>query len=116
MSKRGRILRDTNAGPGLVTGRRTTTSVHTGRGMGGCGSPSSGLYGFLAIVALAGPFLHYFWKDNRAVLGGTLPLLFMLVIALMVRSEIGSMGGADTAGMPPEMLKQMRDEAMKAVS
>ena len=84
--------------------------------MEGRNSPSSGLYGFLAIVALAGPFLHYFWKDKRAVLGGVLPLLFMLVIALMVRSEIGSMGGADTSGMPPEMLKQMRDEAMKAVS
>ena len=40
----------------------------------------------------------------------------MLVIALMVRSQINSMGGADTAGMPPEMLQQMRDEAMKAVS
>ncbi len=84
--------------------------------MDGRSSPSTGLYGFLAIVALAGPFLHYFWKDKRAVLGGTLPLLFMLVIALMVRSQINSMGGADTAGMPPEMLQQMRDEAMKAVS
>ena len=82
----------------------------------GRGSPSTGLYGFLAIVALAGPFLHYFWKDKRAVLGGTLPLLFMLIIALMARSQIGSIGGADTAGIPPEMLQQMRDEAMKAVS
>jgi hypothetical protein len=48
--------------------------------MEGRGSPSAGLYGFLAIVALAGPFLHYFWKDKRAVLAGVLPLLFMLVI------------------------------------
>jgi hypothetical protein len=84
--------------------------------MEGRGSPNAGLYGFLAIIALAGPFLHYFWKDKRAVLGGVLPLLFMLVIGLMVRNEIGSMGGADTSGMPPELLKQMRDEAMKAVS
>jgi hypothetical protein len=84
--------------------------------MEGRGNPSAGLYGFLAIVGLAGPFLHYFWKDKRAVLGGVLPLLFMLVIGLMVRNEIGSMGGADPSAMPPELLKQMRDEAMKAVS
>jgi hypothetical protein len=84
--------------------------------MDGRGNPSTGLYGFLAIVALAGPFLHYFWKDKRAVLGGMLPLLFMLLIALMARNEIGNVGGADTTGVPPEMLKQMRDEAMKAVS
>jgi len=84
--------------------------------MDGRGSPSAGLYGFLAIIALAGPFLHYFWKDKRAVLGGTLPLLFMLIIALMARNEIAGVGGAYTAGVPAEMLKQMRDQAMQAVS
>jgi hypothetical protein len=84
--------------------------------MQGGSSPSAGLYGFLAIIALAGPFVNYFWKDKRAVLGGLLPLLFMLMIALIARSEIGSMGGADTTGLPPELLKQMRDQAMQAVS
>ena len=82
----------------------------------GRGSPSAGLYGLLAIVALAGPFIHYFWKDKRAVLGGTLPLLFMLVIALVARNEIVNAGGADATGVPPEVLKQMRDQAMQAIS
>jgi len=36
--------------------------------------PSAGFYGFLALVALAGPFVPYFWKDQRASLGGLLPL------------------------------------------
>jgi hypothetical protein len=84
--------------------------------MEGRTSPSAGLYGILAIVALAGPFLHYFWKDKRAVLGGLLPLLFMLVIGLIARNEITNVGGADTAGVPAEMLKQMRDQAMQAIS
>ncbi len=84
--------------------------------MQGGSSPSSGLYGLLAIIALAGPFVSYFWKDKRAVLGGLLPLLFMLVIALIARSQITNVGGADTANIPPELLKQMRDEAMAAIS
>jgi hypothetical protein len=79
-------------------------------------SPSAGLYGLLAIIALAGPLVPYFWKDKRAVLAGLLPLLFMLVIWLLARNEITNVGGADTAGIPPEMLKQMRDQAMQAVS
>ena len=83
---------------------------------GGGTSPSAGIYGFLAIIALAGPFLHYFWKDKRAVLGGLLPLLFMLVVWLIARSQLGSVGGADTANIPPEMLKQIRDEALAAIS
>lgn len=84
--------------------------------MQGGSSPSAGLYGLLAILALAGPFVHYFWKDKRAALSGLLPLLFMLVIWLMARNEITNVGGADTAGIPAEMLKQMRDQAMQAVS
>jgi len=79
-------------------------------------SPSAGLYGLLAILALAGPFVHYFWKDKRAVLGGLLPLLFMLVIWLMARNEITNVGGVDTTGVPAEVLKQMRDQALAAVS
>jgi hypothetical protein len=84
--------------------------------MQGGSSPSAGLYGLFAIIALAGPLVHYFWKDKRAVLAGLLPLLFMLVVALIVRSEINSMGGADTSGLPPDLLKQMRDQAMQAFS
>ncbi len=77
--------------------------------------PSAGFYGFLAIVALAGPFVQYFWKDKRAVLGGVAPLLFMVIVWIMARSSIHSAfsgGGADAENIG----QQMQDEAMKAVS
>lgn len=80
------------------------------------GAPNAGFYGFLAIVALAGPLAHYFWKDRRAVLGGLLPLLLMLLVALMVRSTINNVGGAETANLPAEALRQMREEAWRTVS
>jgi len=78
-------------------------------------SPSTGIYGILAVIALVGPFVSYFWKDKRAVLGGLLPLVFMLFIGLMIRSAINSIGG-DTAGQYGNIASQMREEAMKAVS
>ena len=79
------------------------------------GHPSAGFYGFLAIVALAGPFIQYFWKDKRAVLGGVLPLVFMAFVGIMVRSSISSAFGG--GGTEAESIgRQMQDEAMKAVS
>jgi hypothetical protein len=48
------------------------------------GSPSSGFYGFLALVAVLAPFVHHYWKDRRAMLGGLLPLVFMLVIGILL--------------------------------
>jgi len=80
------------------------------------GSPSPGLYGFLACIAIAGPFVHHFWKDKRALLGGLLPLLFMLVVGLLLRSSIQSAFGGGAAGQLAEMNNQLRDEALKAVS
>jgi hypothetical protein len=79
------------------------------------GHPSAGFYGFLAFVALIGPFIQYFWKDKRAVLGGVLPLAFMLIVGIMIRSSIHSAfsgGGPDADNVG----QQMQDEAMKAVS
>jgi hypothetical protein len=73
---------------------------------------SAGFYGLLALIALAGPFLATFWKDRRAVLGGLLPLLFMLLVALLVRSAVSSA----TAGAPAEMMDAARSEMMKQVS
>ena len=73
---------------------------------------SAGFYGFLAIVALVGPFVGAFWKDKRAALGGVLPLLFMLMVALLVRNSLGSA----TNGAPAEMAAQMRSEIMKQIS
>lgn len=85
---------------------------------GGRGGPSPGLYGFLAVVAIAGPFLHHFWKDRRAVLGGLLPLAFMMVIAIAIRSSINSAlgGGADPGANMQAFMEQARQEAMKAIS
>jgi hypothetical protein len=81
-------------------------------------SGSAGIYGFIAIVALLGPFVHYFWKDKRAVLGGLAPLLFMIVIAIMARSSFMNAftGGANISPDFGDMAKQAQAEAMKAIS
>jgi hypothetical protein len=85
--------------------------------MSGGRGPSAGIYGFMAIVALAGPFIHHFWKDRRAVLGGLLPLLFMIGVALAVRSSVNSAFGADATGPGfNNYIEQAREEAMKAIS
>lgn len=73
---------------------------------------SAGFYGFLAVIALAGPLLATFWKDRRAVLGGLFPLLFMMLVALLVRNAIASA----TAGAPAEAMDVARDEIAKQVS
>jgi hypothetical protein len=82
----------------------------------GRSSPSAGIYGVLAIVALTGPFIHYFWKNKRAALGGVLPLIFMVIVAIAVRASLQNAlgGGNEEAGA--ETAKQARDEAMKAIS
>jgi hypothetical protein len=95
---------------GLLNSGNIAASMATGT------SPSSGIYGLLGVVAIAGPFVHHFWKDKRAVLGGLLPLVFMLLVALMVRSALdGAMGGG-TEGAFGEFAREARAEAMKAIS
>src|SRR5436309_15524961 len=84
--------------------------------MQGRSCASAGFYGFLAIVALAGPYVPYFWKDKRAILCGVLPLLFMLMVWLMFRSSINSSLGTDVSGPLGDMARQAREEAMKALS
>ncbi|MGH7627628.1 MAG: hypothetical protein ACREOJ_20210 [Gemmatimonadaceae bacterium] len=86
---------------------------------GGGGGGSTGIYGLVAIVAIVAPFVHHFWKDRRAVLGGVLPLLFMLLVLLLIRHSLNS--GFDSAsgaasGPFADFAKQAREEAMKAVS
>ncbi len=74
------------------------------------------LYGFLAILALAGPFVRFFWKDARAHLGGLLPLIFMVLVGILVRSSLhSSMGGGAADGPLAEMQQQAQDEMMKAI-
>jgi hypothetical protein len=84
----------------------------------GRNGPSAGMYGFLAIACLAGPFLCFFWKDKRAHLGAALPLAFMVIVAFMVRSSVHSALGGDSnaQGMFAEMQQKAQEEAMKAIS
>jgi hypothetical protein len=84
--------------------------------MQGRGGPGTGFYGFVALVALAGPFLHYFWKDKRAALGGLLPLAFMLFVAVMVRSSIHNVTGGVADGPLAEVQRQAQQEMMNAIS
>jgi hypothetical protein len=73
---------------------------------------SAGFYGFLAIICLAGPFLASFWKDRRALLGGILPLAFMLFVAVLVRNSLVGMAG----NVPAEIMNEARTEILKGIS
>ncbi len=80
------------------------------------GHPSTGMYGLLALVCLAGPLINYFWKDKRAVLGGVLPLVFMVIVGLMVRSSIHTAMGGAVSGSMGDVQDQIQDEMSKAIS
>src|SRR5580700_2233934 len=84
----------------------------------GTGSYSTGIYGFLAFVSLLGPFVRYFWKDKLAVLGGVLPLLFMLIVGLIAHSSLNSAMGVGAAGVDPNdpMVKAMTQQVTQAIS
>ena len=84
--------------------------------MQGGSGPSAGLYGFFCIVALAGPFLRFVWKDRRASLGGLLPLVFMLFVGIMVRISLQSMTGGTPEGPLADVQRQAQAEMMKAIS
>jgi hypothetical protein len=112
-----KILGVLNAPAGLMSGL----------GSLGAGGGSSGIYGFLCVVALVAPLAPQFWKDKRAHLGGLLPLAFMLLVAAMVYFGIsdsmkqaqgmaGAFGGAQAARMADSMGSAMLREAMRAIS
>ena len=104
---------------GHITFWQVLGFVNAGNLMGGFGaggSPSTGIYGLLAVVAVGGPFVHHFCTDRRASLGALLPLLFMLLVGLMVRNALAGAMGGGPAGAFSEFANQARDEAMKAVS
>jgi hypothetical protein len=84
----------------------------------GTGSYSTGIYGLLAFVCLLGPFVRYFWKDKLAVLGGVLPLLFMLIVGLIAHSSLNSAMGVGAAGVDPNdpMVKEMTQQVTQAIS
>ncbi len=81
------------------------------------GSGSAGIYGLLAIASLAGPFLAFLWQDRRALLGGLLPLLMMLLVGGLILHDlhkagdaVGSMLGAGPAAQ--KMIDDARAEIM----
>ncbi len=76
---------------------------------------TSGFWGFFAIVALAGPFLHQIWKDKRALLGGLLPLAFMLLVGIAIRSSLQSSLGA-LEGPYGALQRQAQNQMMNAFS
>jgi hypothetical protein len=85
---------------------------------GGTGSASTGIYGLLAFVCLLGPFVRYFWKDKLAVLGGVLPLLFMLIVGLIAHSSLNSAMGMGGTGVDPNdpMVKEMTQQVSQAIT
>ncbi len=78
------------------------------------GTPSPGIYGAIAVIALAAPFLHHFWKDKRAWLGGLLPLIVMVIVGIAARGSIARWFGVNE-GPYVDTARQAR-EAVKAVS
>ena len=56
------------------------------------GNAAVGAYGLVVLLALTGPFFHYFWKSNTALLGGLLPLLLVIGTgtAFLFRLETGA--------------------------
>jgi hypothetical protein len=84
----------------------------------GTGTSSSGIYGFLAFICLLGPFVRYVWKDKLAVLGGVLPLLFMLIVGLIAHSKFNSAMGVGAPGVDPNdpMVKEMTQQVSQAFS
>ena len=94
---------------------------------GSGGSSGGGIYALLCIVALAGPFAPFFWKDRRAHLGGLLPLAFMLVTAAMIyagiqdgmaqtQDMVGGFGGQQAKQMAQAMGQEMMKQVWSAVS
>jgi hypothetical protein len=84
--------------------------------MQGGSGPSSGFYGFFCIIALAGPFVRFVWKDRRAALGGLFPLVFMLFVGIMVRLSLQSLTGGTPEGPFAEVQREAQAEMMKAIS
>ena len=83
----------------------------------GTGKFSSGIYGLLGFIAILCPFVRFFWNDKRAILGGVLPLLFMLLIGLLAHSAYSS---SITAGMGADpndpMMKQMTEQIEQTIA
>jgi hypothetical protein len=84
--------------------------------MQGRNAPGAGFYGFLALVAVAAPFVRFLWSNKRAALGGLFPLLYMIFTGLMIRSNFENAFRGDAQNALNPLILQMREEALSAVS
>ena len=82
----------------------------------GRGGMSAGIYGLLALLIAAAPYVGMVWNDKRTSLCGVLPLLLMAYVGLMIRSSLYSAFGATAEGPLAEVQRQAQEEMMKAVS
>lgn len=83
------------------------------------GGAGVGIYGIVALAALAGPFVHHFWKERKAHLGALLPLLLMLFVLWRVFGGLGDAGSDSMAMFGEEgaqMAREFRREMRNAVS
>jgi hypothetical protein len=84
--------------------------------MGRGGRLGAGFYGFLALIALAAPFLRLIWKDKRAALGGLAPLVFILIVWVLARHGIQSAFAGGIASADNDFARQAQEAAMSGVS
>ena len=80
------------------------------------GNPSSGFYGFLALIAVVTPFVHHYSKDRRALLGGVSPLLFILVIGILLARNLQGTSAGPYEGAYQSLQRQAQEQLMQAVS
>lgn len=80
-------------------------------GMMQSGSGSSGLYGFLCVLALVAPLAHVFLAHKRAVFGLFAPLAFMVLTGLGIYMKIRNLTSAASESMRSFGGSQMGDFA-----
>lgn len=56
--------------------------------LGSRGTGDKGIFALLVIVALAGPAISQFWKNNLAHLGSCIPFVLMLIVTVMIYLSI----------------------------
>jgi hypothetical protein len=96
---------------GLLNKRNATQGTYL-RGE----SYSVGYYGWLAAVALTGPFLNRVWKDKRALLGGLAPFLFTLIVWILARSMMQNASAGSFSNTYTDLGEAVQSEVMKIVS
>jgi hypothetical protein len=82
---------------------------------GGTSQPNPGLYA-LPVLALTGPFVGFLWTDRRACLGGLLPLIFMTIVGLMIRSKLDAMLLQHSTDNVAELAAQTKYQVVQTIA